>query len=410
MSIRIEASSFFDNKERVFIPYKGWNIKDSDGEIKADEFTKTNDGPLKMIPDPLGHGNRHTLLNLINNEGDKVLQRGVRSIKYYSEGYYIAENNNEDELIYRNGGYLTTADYIKLKNIISKEGKLLSDIWFDDVCPMINGHFLVSHNGKSNLMSVNGQMLLNNYERNLQNVIEGVAFSFHDGVLYSNTNNQQQIFRELEQIEANCKYKVPFHHESLYGSEIIKNLPKFKERTDTIIIRRERDEKINLMDTEGYVLFEKWFNEIRHTTIKGLFIVKDSNNTYFMDIGGRILRHIDFEPITEFKNNLLLVMNGDSYGIMDTQCKLILEGFTSAMWADRGIWGINIENKGKRYHGSHGEGNALTSYAQQLLTSNWGDFLLEKDDVWYLVSPFGELRPYIKASPTDVTKNLKKIG
>lgn len=67
----MEASYFIDNKERIFVPYKGWMTRDSNGIESKDEFTTNIKGPFKDIPDPLGHGNYHTLDNLIGHDGKK---------------------------------------------------------------------------------------------------------------------------------------------------------------------------------------------------------------------------------------------------------------------------------------------------------------------------------------------------
>ena len=99
--------------------------------------------------------------------------------------------------------------------------------------------------------------------------------------------------------------------------------------------------------------------------------------------------------------------NQDGYGIVNTQGKLLFSGFTSAMWTDSGIWNINVESNDKRYYGLHGDGNNITSYIHELLISNRGEFILEKDDIWYLVKSNGELEPVIKAKPSEVTNKLR---
>ena len=149
----MEASYFIDNKERIFVPYKGWMTRDSNGIESKDEFTTKIKGPFKDIPDPLGHGHYHTLDNLIGHDGKKILPKGVRHITFYPEGYYYIDDNNEDELINRgdvHGGFLAK-DYIEQKNIVNTAGKILSDIWFDDLTPMVNGYFRVSIDGKSKI-------------------------------------------------------------------------------------------------------------------------------------------------------------------------------------------------------------------------------------------------------------------
>ena len=83
----IDADFFLDNKSRIMIPYKGWHIVNSDGTQEKDNLILDVEGPFKIIPDPLSSGNWHTLNNLIDANGCKMLSKGVRKITYYEEGY-----------------------------------------------------------------------------------------------------------------------------------------------------------------------------------------------------------------------------------------------------------------------------------------------------------------------------------
>ena len=123
----IKASYFIDNKERNFIPYKGWSSVDSEGIVEQDNFTIDDEGPFKNIPDPLSHGNWHTLSNLLDSKGKKILKKGVRFIKYHNEGYYLLEDNNHDELSNKYHGCIPMSEYVTKMNVVNLEGKLL--IW-----------------------------------------------------------------------------------------------------------------------------------------------------------------------------------------------------------------------------------------------------------------------------------------
>lgn len=415
MNINIESSYFVDGKERIFIPYKGWNLIKSDGTLQKDELTTMNEGPLKIIPDPLGHGNWHTLENLLSSDGNKVLNKGVRFIKYQSDGYYFVRDNNEDELINRGdvrGGF-KTSDFVEKTNIISEEGILLSNTWFDSINLLINGYFLVTNNGLSNLMDIKGNMLLKNSEINLLNFIGGNAYSYHDGKLFSNNSKGRKVIKQLELIDKECRYtifalRIPIY-ENETGNEILDYLKSTPNDEDVLFeIQRESDGCMNLIDINGYVLFDRWLNKIHTTTIKGVYFSLDSGKWNLIDIAGNILNTKNLgQPITRFKRNHVLVRNQDGYGIVNTQGKLLFSGFTSAMWTDSGIWNINVESNDKRYYGLHGDGNNITSYIHELLISNRGEFILEKDDIWYLVKSNGELEPVIKAKPSEVTNKLR---
>ena len=127
------GSIFQDKQDRYFIPYKGWCVQLENGEYLKDNLLDEPEGPFHIVVDTLSHGNWHTTYNLENDNGHKLLSKGVRSIKYFLEGYYLLEDNNEDELINRGdvkGGF-RAADYIERYNVMRNDGTLLSDKWFD---------------------------------------------------------------------------------------------------------------------------------------------------------------------------------------------------------------------------------------------------------------------------------------
>ena len=156
-TIIIDGSVFADGRMRAFAPYKGWYIVDANGDAMGDPFTHEDLGPLTTIADPISHGNWHTLYNIQGKDGKKILSKGVRSIKYFRDGYYLLEDNNEDELINRGdvkGGYLAS-DYVERFNVVFDNGTMLSDEWYDKLSPAVNGFFLVSLNGKETLVDFN---------------------------------------------------------------------------------------------------------------------------------------------------------------------------------------------------------------------------------------------------------------
>ena len=143
----IDGKYFIDNLPRVMVPYKGWHIEHEDGTQELDSLISESNGPFQIINDPISHGNWHTLYNLLDDEGKKLLPKGIRSIKYYQGGFYLLEDNNEDELVNRGdvrGGFLTK-DYVSKMNVMREDGSLLDEEWFDEVIPDV-GFFRVRFN------------------------------------------------------------------------------------------------------------------------------------------------------------------------------------------------------------------------------------------------------------------------
>ena len=120
---------FCDGLNREFFPYKGYMIESKDGSLVPDPLTMTDEGPFKIIIDTPSHGNWHTLFNLVDNTGMKIFQKGVRKIKYFSIGFYLVEDNNEDELINKGdikGGF-RLRDYRETFWVIEDNGEVYLD-------------------------------------------------------------------------------------------------------------------------------------------------------------------------------------------------------------------------------------------------------------------------------------------
>ena len=81
----IDKKHFLDNYSREFVPYKGFCKILEDGSYVKDENTSEPNGPFEIICDPISHGNWHTLYNLRDNKGEKLLSKGIRRIKYYAK-------------------------------------------------------------------------------------------------------------------------------------------------------------------------------------------------------------------------------------------------------------------------------------------------------------------------------------
>ena len=413
----ISSLYFFDNKEREFALYKGWMIIEPNGEMTKDEQTISIKGPLQTIPDPLSHRNYHALENLIGLNGEKILPKGVRHIRYYPEGYYIVEDDNEDELINSSKrGDFSASDIVKKMNIISERGEILSDLWFDDVQRMVNGYFLVSRDGKANLIDINGNMFLKNYERNLRNVIKGVAYSYHDELLYANSQSEQPMVKRLRPLSDNQTYKIMsrltfdnlrFRYAS--GRIIKDTFSPIKSQDRLYRICREDDEYMNIVNLEGCLIFDNWYQKVTFSGISGIYLVKDSGQWAIVDLGENSLSDVDFVPIFTYSYNYQMFVRLNDYdcGIIDSQGKVICRGFTSAIY--RGP-----ERDGYVYHNNntfifdYKRGNInIVRYALDILVSKQRGLFVERDDIWYLVEQDGSMAPYFKASPKEITKNLE---
>ena len=150
---------FYDGLERRFIPYKGWMKVNKDASVVRDELTYEDgdEGPYKIIDNIeafyRGEVNGHVLYNLIDSTEKLILSKWVRKITYYSSlGYYLIEDNNEDELVRRGdvkGGFLAK-DYREWYSVVTEDGNII-----EDSC-LINSLRMLNHRGFCGRFNVGG--------------------------------------------------------------------------------------------------------------------------------------------------------------------------------------------------------------------------------------------------------------
>ena len=163
-----------------FEPYKGLSIVSLNGSPKK---FHVDEGPLRIICDTLSHGNYHHLDNLMDSTGRKILDKGVRTIKYDKQGFYVVEDNNEDELI--NRYHCIPGDkYEERHCIVLNNGTILANQWFDEIMVLPHGYFKVFKENKENLLNLNGEFYLHSYVDFITVFYGDYAYYINDGVLY----------------------------------------------------------------------------------------------------------------------------------------------------------------------------------------------------------------------------------
>lgn len=149
---------FYDGLDRRFIPYKGWMKINKDGTFVRDELTLTDEGPFRIIIDTASHGNWHALYNLIDSKGNCILSKGVRKITYFSSlGYYLIEDNNEDELINRGdvkGGF-RVKDFQEWYYVVTDDGQM------DNSESLIHSLRVFQHKGFFGRFNIEGSVIEN---------------------------------------------------------------------------------------------------------------------------------------------------------------------------------------------------------------------------------------------------------
>ena len=207
----IEKNHFLDNCSREFIPYKGFCKILGDGSYVKDENTSDSNGPFELICDPISHGNWHTLYNLMDSNGKKLLPKGIRSIKYYGD-FYLLEDNNEDELINSRdvkGGF-SAAKYCSLMNVMRIDGTLLLEDWVNRI-DLLGDYFCVHNDRRVFNISLSGDF----FDKGI--------FSIKFGHTIKPKNNSYTIFNSLYDVIVEDYTSVMWSSEEFWKVELLHN-------------------------------------------------------------------------------------------------------------------------------------------------------------------------------------------
>lgn len=389
----IPGDFFEDGKARVCVQYEGWCCIDNYGVKKKDEMTCSKYGPLRIIPDPLSHGKWHTLDNILNPDGEKILPRGVRYVKYYRDGYYLLEDNNEDELINRGdvkGGF-KASDYIEHFNIVFENGRLLSDAWFEKIYPAINGYFKIIQNGKENFIDYNGEPF--SPIATYLNWVDGyTGYYFSDARLYKVTKDEVFPVKQLAPCNVAGQYIVG---RRLLNLSVENNELKDIATEDFIPIGNCENKKYNFLMKGGFLLFDNWYeNLVVVSIITGHLAVKRDDGWQFVDITEKPIVNTIYEDIILDNEYFIGCLNG-KYDVFNSDSQIVAAGLDSVMWADSGIWGMNIAENGVNNHYFIGQAGDILNYAHAVLVSNEKSIFLGKNGKWYYYDGSSPAVPFI---------------
>ena len=169
----------------------------------------------------------------------------------------------------------------------------------------------------------------------------------------------------------------------------------------------------NLIDSTGKTILSKWVRKITYYSSLGYYLIEDNNEDELVNRGDvkggfrlsdyhewyfvvteegnienseslikslRVLKHRGFSG----RFNIGGFVIEDGRWLKDEKCDKNLSEYSSVMWTDHGIWGMNVINESGYRHYFFGEGDMMISYAHEVLCSNIGTIFLEKDSWWYL--------------------------
>lgn len=390
-------------KKIVFKPYKGLFIVDDIGnshEIKSID----KNGPLREVVEVLSHGKFHTLSNLLDLDGNKIFSKGVPSIKFQKEGYYIVEDNNEDDLINRYG-YLND-EYWEKQCVVLSNGKILSNKWYDKVSPLPNHCVKVWKNDKENILTLNGNLLLDEFVDFVSYFNGDHAYYTKNNVIYKQyTNGKTCRVGSLYNLSNTEEYIVPFRthikNGKIIGSDLsISDLYFSGSRT---IFHCTKDAAHggggNILFKNGKILFRKWYNGIGSSSIPGLYYVQQDGMWNIVDITGKKLVDNCFMQITCFYSGFAIAQQANgTYCIIDISGKIVASGFNSVLRIPHttGMWEVEFYSQNENKTFFHGEGGAFIFIVHDILLYTQGIGLFEKDNLWYYLNNHLQMKPLFK--------------
>ena len=151
----------------------------------------------------------------------------------------------------------------------------------------------------------------------------------------------------------------------------------------------------NIITKDGYLLFNNWYESIRYTGVIGQYLVKSEGGWKLVDSAEMVLSE-SFEGVEPFCGRYTVAKKNGSYFILGASQEFLNTQFDCVMWADRGIWGVNIMESGGKRHFFHGQGGDIIYYAHEVLISNKDAILLGKDGLWYYYDGLCEPIPFLR--------------
>ena len=351
---------FIDKKTRRFVPYKGWCI-DNMGELVKDPLMELKKPTLRRFDDY-----ENFAFNLIDESGNKVLLKSVPKFEYVvSDDIYIISDFFKDELSDKNK---------KLSNVVTKEGKLLTNEWFDNIIPSNCGYLRIERKGKYNLLDQHGHFLLKNDAEFVSDYLGSYAYYCRDGILSIVFSDGREENRSLDVYDESRDGMIKSTWRVMYLKAICRKTEDEKEEWNYLVNYKN-------------VLFKHYYDNLNASGIQGLYFVWENGETKLIDMAENVLTDFSFKlPHSSYFifGHAIIEIEG-KYGLINYLGKIVVQGYSSVLWAPQGdkLWMMILFRNSKEKHYFSGQGGSYIHYAHEFLINNRIVCLLEKDNIWY---------------------------
>lgn len=350
---------FTDKKKRIFVQYKGWCINSMEEPVR-DPFMELKRPTLRVDYDNYPY-------NLIDKNGHKVLSKSVPWFEYVvSDDIYIIFDFFKDDLSDKNK---------ELSNVVTKEGKLLSTEWFDNITPSNCGYLRIERSGKYNLLDLHGHFLFKNDAEFVSDYLGNYAYCCRDGILsIVFSDGREETVRSLDVYDESRDGEI----RSVRWARYLK-----------AICRKTTDEKKewNYLVNFKNVLFKHYYDKLNASGIKGLYFAWKNGEVILIDMAENALTDFSFKlPSSSYFifGHTIIEIEG-KYGLINYLGEIVVQGYSSVLWAPQGdkLWMMVLFRNSKEKHYFSGQGGSYIHYAHEFLINNRIVCLLEKDNIWY---------------------------
>ena len=236
------------------------------------------------------------------------------------------------------------------KNLISTEGKLVSNQWFDGVDSFQNGFAIVKLNDKWNLINTEGKLVSNQWF--------DCASDFRDGFAVVLLNNKWNFINTEGKLVSNQWFDGVSCFQD--GFAIVKlNDKKNLINTESKLVsnqwfdwvgcfqngfaRVSLNGKWNLISTEGKLISNQWF-DMMHSFQDGFAIVKLNDKWNFINTEGKFVSNQWFDGVGDFRDGFAWVYLNGRWHKIDTEGNL----YNNA--GEKVITELKNKNMGKRIY------------------------------------------------------------
>ena len=398
----VKVSRTFENGFAIIENERKYNYINTNGEIISDKwFDDVNrfkkEGYAIVGERKIDIG--ITVYNYLTKEGNLLCKEWFLECKDFKHGFAIGKKApHENYLINSNGDIVNKEPFYDIVysdnvggffvykyengkerlNLILKNGKLLSDLWVDNIEPPIKGFMVVRLDGLYNLMRTDGTLLSNQWFDRIYNsfkngytqVVKGDKSNFIDkegNILcnrwfddVSNFSNGFAIVRlHYDDNDDKLYYNFINTEGKLITHEKLNLADYFREGFALVV---DSQYKANFLGTDGKFLiktdkyvpcdgFSEGFAPVKTETNNG-----DKYN--FIDRSGNLIGNVWYDGVNSFYNGFARVKNGITYNFINTSGKLIRhQWYSYASYFEEGF--AVVGNSSRKYNYIDTNGNLL---------------------------------------------------